>query len=90
MVQVKKMMRQEGEDKRVSELLYREVIQVILMFGSESWALSEEMMRAMDSTHVGLLHQIMGNRLRRKAKYSWETPAAKEVIWTTGMQLEDI
>ena len=38
---------QEGADSRVSALLYRAVIQAVLMFGSEYWVLSDATMQVM-------------------------------------------
>ena len=50
-----KLMRREGTENRVSFLLYREVINVVLIFGLYSWALSNAMIRSVNSTHVGFL-----------------------------------
>ena len=52
----------EGEDSRVSELLYRVVIQVVLLFDQEPWELPDTMMRAVDGTHMGFLSQIAGKQ----------------------------
>ena len=49
-----------GAGNRVSDLSYREVIQVVLLFISESWALQETMMRAVEVTHVGFIRHITG------------------------------
>ena len=49
-----------GVDNQVSYLFYRVVIQVVLLFGSESWALLDAMMRALESTHVGFICHITG------------------------------
>ena len=39
-----KMSQLEGEDSRVSELLYRVVIQAVLLFDQEPWELPDTMM----------------------------------------------
>ena len=57
-----KMMKWEGEENMVSALSYLAVIQMVLLFGSESWALSDAMMRAVEGIHVGFLCQITGKR----------------------------
>ena len=61
-----KMLIWEGADSRVSYLFYRAVVQVVLLFGSESWALSEAMIGVVEVTHVGFLRQITGNQARRQ------------------------
>ena len=43
----------EGDDIWVSALLYRTVIQAVMMFGSEYWELSDATMRSMEGYHVG-------------------------------------
>ena len=56
-----KLMLQDRVYNQVSALLYRAVIQVVLLFVVESWAISYMMIRMMESTHVGFLLQITGN-----------------------------
>ena len=48
-----KLLRREGGGSHVSELFYKEVFQSVVLFGSESWALSEAMMQAVDGSHMG-------------------------------------
>ena len=48
-----KLFRREGEDSHVSDFFYKEVFQSVVLFGSESWALSEAMMQAADGSHMG-------------------------------------
>ena len=51
-----------GGRKRVSDLFYWAVIQAVLLFRSESWAMLVIMMRMVESTHMGLLFQITGKQ----------------------------
>ena len=55
-----KLLIREGGDSHVSELFYKEVFQSVVLFGSESWALLDAMMRALESTHVGFICHITG------------------------------
>ena len=75
-----------GADSRLLALFYRVVIQAVLMFGSESWALLDAIMRAVDEIHVELLRHITGKRRRRQAYGSWETPVAEGLLQATEMQ----
>ena len=79
------LLRQEGVENQVSDLFYRELIQAVLLFGVYLWALSDVIMRIVESNHVGFLLQIMGNRERRKSDGSRETPADEEVLRAVGM-----
>ena len=71
----------------MSGLFYRAVIQAVFLFGLESWVMLDAMIRAVEGTHVGFLHQIMGKRARRKSHRAWETPAAEKLLRVERMQL---
>ena len=45
------------------------------------------MMKAVEGTHVGFLHQITGNRARWQVYREWETLAGEEVLLYLGTQL---
>ena len=74
----------------MSSLFYRSEIQAVLMFGLESWDMSDAMMRMVESTNVGFLQQITGKWSRRKADRSWETLTDEDVLWTVGIQSVDM
>ena len=76
MVKVGKILLREGSDIRVSALLYRAEIQVVPLFGLDSWLMSNFMMKAVEGTHVGFFRQITGKSSRRQSDGSWETPVA--------------
>ena len=84
-----KMLQGEGVENRVSAFFYRTVVQAILMFGAESYEMSDEMMMMAESNPVGLLRQITGKQARRQDYGPWETPADKEVQREVGMQSTD-
>ena len=46
-------------------LFYRAVIQEVLMFRLEVWAMSDEITRAVEGTYVGFLRHIMGKWARQ-------------------------
>ena len=46
-----KILRREGAYSKVAEMLYKEVLQVVLLFGSETWVLSAEMENGGRDTH---------------------------------------
>ena len=62
----------------MSEFFYREVVQTVLLFGSNYWVLPEAMIRAMEGYHLGILRQINVKLTKRQAKRTWETPEAEE------------
>ena len=56
------MLRREGAGTQVPEMVYRAVVREVIIFGSESWVLSEVIEMKVGGTHTGLLRQITGNR----------------------------
>ena len=56
------LLRWEGEDPRVSEMLYRALAQAVLIFGCDTWVLSAAMDRKVEGTHTGFLRQITGKQ----------------------------
>ena len=71
---------------QVSALFYRAEIQALLLFGLESWVLSDAMIQEVEGTHVGFIRNITGKRERRQSNRTWETLAADEVLWAAGTQ----
>ena len=53
-----KLLRREGVDAQVSAMFYRAVVQSVLLFGVETWVLSEAMSRQLEGVHVDLLRRI--------------------------------
>ena len=54
-------MQREGEDKKVAEMFYRVVVQMMLLFVSDSWVLSAAMEKTVEGTQNSFLCRIMGN-----------------------------
>ena len=62
------------------EMFYRLVKQAVLLFGLETWVLSEVMDRTVGGTYTGFMRYITGNQVRRKVYGIWVTPRAA-VVW---------
>ena len=75
----------EGADPKVSEMLYRAVVQVLLLFGDETWVLLVAMERKVEGTYTGFLLKIMGKRMQRLPDRTWETPRAEAVREEAGI-----
>ena len=53
------MIQWEDSDRRVSDLFYRLLVQEVLMFGLESWEVSDAMTKSVEVTLMGFLRQTM-------------------------------
>ena len=69
---LRKMPLREGAEPRVSAMFYREVVQAVIIFGAETWVLSELMSRNLEGVHVGFLRKIIGHREVRQKKGTWQ------------------
>ena len=55
-----KLLRRKGADPRVAAMLYRALVQAIILYGSETWVLLAEMYRKVEGKHTGLLRHTTG------------------------------
>ena len=46
-------------------MLYRAVVQVVLVLGAETWVLTEPMSRKLQGVNMGLLRQVTGQKSKR-------------------------
>ena len=81
-----KILGQEGADTKVSESLYRAVVQAILLYGSETWFLLVSMANSIEGIHTEFLQIITGKRARRLGDGTWETPGAEGIQEAAGNQ----
>ena len=79
-----KMLRREGPEPRVSAMFYWAVVQAVLLFGVETWVLSEAMSRKLEGINMGFLRQIMGQRAVRRKERNWRKAAAEKVLEKAG------
>ena len=84
MAKVGKKLQNEGGVRRVSYLIYRKMIQEVLLFGSESWVMPYMITKTVESTHVVFLNLIMGKRVRCQTYGAWDMPTADEVLQAAG------
>ena len=56
----------EGEDPRVSGLFFKAAVQVVFVFGSDTWFLVPFMYQSLGSFQHKVAQQISGRHLRRR------------------------
>ena len=71
-----KLLRREGAEPQVSAMFYRALVQTVLLFGAETWVLSEAVSRKLEGVHVGFLRQITGQRAVRQEDGTWRQVAS--------------
>ena len=81
---------QEGADPKVSEIIYRAVVQAIILYGSETWVLSASIVKRIEGTYTELLQLITGKKARQLGDGTRETQGAEIVREAAGTQSDRI
>ena len=61
-------------------MLYRAVVQVLLLFGVDSWVLSAAISRKLEGVHVGFLIQVTGQTAKRQRYGTCRSVVAASVL----------
>ena len=77
----------EGADPKVSGNFYKAVAQSVLLFGAETWVLTQSMDKALDSFHYRVAMRITGKQQRRKKDRSWYYPSLTEALGEAGLEV---
>ena len=64
----------------MSAMFYRAVVQAVLLFGAETWVLSEAMPHNLEGVHVGFLRQITGKRVVRQRDRTWRSVTSEKFL----------
>ena len=80
------LLQQEGADPNVLSSFYREVVQAILLYGSETWVLLASMAKRIEGTHTEFLQMITGKRAKHLEDGTWETPGVEGIQEASGNQ----
>ena len=81
---LRKLLRREGAEPRVSAMFYRLVVHTVLLFGADTWVFSEAVSRNMEGVHVGFLRRITVHRAVRQEDGTWRQVAAEKLLEKSG------
>ena len=62
----------EGADPKVSGKFYKAVAQSVLLFGAETWVLTQRTEKALDSFQYRVVRRLTGKQPRRKMDGNWD------------------
>ena len=83
---VSRVLRREGLRPRVAAMFYKAVVQSVLLFGSETWSITPQMLRALTGFHHRVARQLtgkVGRYLPREDR--WVYPPVDEVLAEAGL-----
>jgi hypothetical protein len=83
---ISRILAREGATPRVSGMFYKAVVQSVLLFGSETWVLSQPMLRALEGFHRRVARRLAGKQpyLDRRTG-EWVYPPIDKVLEEVGM-----
>uniref|UniRef100_A0A7S0FHZ4 Uncharacterized protein n=1 Tax=Minutocellus polymorphus TaxID=265543 RepID=A0A7S0FHZ4_9STRA len=82
---VSRMLGLEGADAKVSGMFYVDVVQQILLYGSETWTVSPRVLSALESLHHRVARRLAGKMPRRLPDGSWECPSLEKALEEAGL-----
>jgi hypothetical protein len=81
-----RVLRAENANARTWGMFYTATVQVVLLYGSETWSLSLTSKKRLEGFHICTTRQMTGMRPEKKSNGSWLYPCSKEVLEAAGLQ----
>jgi hypothetical protein len=76
----------DGASPRVMGYFYKEIIQSVLLYGVESWTLTERTIRRFHSFHNRVARYITGRHVRQREDGTYDCPPTVEVLADAGLE----
>jgi len=79
----------EGASPKVMGYFYKAIIQAVLLYGSESWTLSDRIIKKFRSFHAQVARYITGRHIRKLEDGTYFCPPTMEVLAEPGLETID-
>ena len=83
------VLRSEGVRPKAMGYFYKAVVQAILLYGSETWVVSDSLMKRLRSYHSRVARYLTGKHIRQNADGSWFCPPTTGVLEEAGLETVD-
>jgi hypothetical protein len=84
-----RVLRSEGMKPRAMGYFYKAIVQAVLLYGSETWVVSDAHLRQFRSFHSKVGRHLTGRHIRPLEDGSWFCPPTVEVLEDAGLQTID-
>ena len=74
---VSRVLEKMGETIRAREMIYTVVGQTVLLYGINSWLITEAMMEALEAFYHRISRRVMGKTDQHVGEGVWEAPCKK-------------
>ena len=76
----------DGEELNVSGKFYNAVAQAVLLFGEETWVLTQKMEKDLDRFQSRFVRRLTGKQPRQRTYGSWDCPPLAEALGEAGLE----
>ena len=83
------VLRSEGVNSRTMGYFYKAVVQAVLLYGSESWVISNFYQRQLQSFHSRIARYLTGRHIRCDENGDWHHPPTEDVLEEAGLHSVD-
>jgi hypothetical protein len=80
------VLRAENTSPRTCGMFYKATVQVVLLYGSETWSLLPSSLKGLEGFHIRAAWQMSGLRPKKKPNGSWTYPCSKDVLKAAGLE----
>ena len=88
---VSRILSREGASPKVSAMFYKAIVQSVLLYGSETWTITERMRLTLQGFHHRVARRLTGKMPRLiPATGEWEYPPIGEALNEAGMETIDV
>lgn len=82
--------RYQGARATTRGYFYKAIIQAILLYGSDTWTLTEVTLRPFRSFHARVGRHLTGKHIRQLTDGTWHYPSTTEVLRQAGLETIDV
>jgi hypothetical protein len=84
--QISRLLVREGADSKIAGNFYKVVVQSVLLYGSETWVVSQSIMRSLTGFHNQVARRISGCPIHlNQQTQDWIYPSAEAALATSGL-----
>ena len=84
-----RVLQSEGVSPRVMGYFYKAIVQAVLLYGSESWTVSETIIKQFRSFHARVARYLCKRHIRQLPDGTWNCPPTAEVLNDAGLESID-
>jgi len=83
--QLCRLLTRQGASRRVMGLFYKATIQAVLLYGAETWSLTQPLLRRLCSFHHRCARYLARSPMTQKEDGTWVSPPSETVLEQAGL-----